>query len=138
MKTSMIPTAPSLLAATTSGDRTVDALFAYIGTGALASARLASEPLIAKAEDFLRIKEEDPVRACLAAYTLLRVGAIKQPQWLANLANLFTHLPDGDVAYAWHLLRTGDSEPARGVFPRLLRRRACRCIPKACGCYATA
>ena len=116
------PDAPPLLAAMATGDRTVDALFAYIGVGALASARQASEALLAKAEFFLQEKEEDPVRACLAAYTLMRVGAIKHPQWLANLANRFTHLPDGDVVYAWYLLRDGDSESARRYFHSALTK----------------
>jgi hypothetical protein len=116
------PDAPSLSAAVSSGDRMVDALFAYVGIGALASARAASPILIAKAETFLYEKNEDPVRACLAAYTLLSVGALPHPQWLANLANRFQFLPDGDIANAWYLLRTGVYDKARSYFQSALAK----------------
>lgn len=115
------PERPPLLAQCYSGG-TAGALFSFIRGGALDSARRASSTLIAQAETYLGEKEEDPVRACIAAYTLLKIGSPKRQDWVANLANWFPFLPDGAIVHGWNLLHAGKADEARDSFREALKR----------------
>lgn len=117
------PERPPLLAQCDSGDRTAAALFSFIRGGALDSARRASSTLIAQAETNLREKQEDnPVRACIGAYTLLKIGSPRCQDWVANLANWYPFLPDGAIVHGWNLLHAGKADEARGSFHEALKR----------------
>ena len=114
--------APLLVARSESGDRTADALFAYMRSGRLDSARQASPGLIAQAEGTLQQKVANPVYATLAAYTLLKLGSTEHPDWIANLAHWFKYLPDGAILYGWYLIRAGRAEEALAYFETALKR----------------
>lgn len=57
-------------------------------------------------EQTLRVKEESPVAAALAAALLLRAGALDQlHEWPRNLAKRYSWLPDGAALWAETLLQ---------------------------------
>jgi len=108
------PAAAPLLASIQTADKAVAALYAYARGGRLDTVRQ-------QAESLLGAKLDNPVNATLAAYTLKKIGA-ERPDWLANLANAFPHLPDGALLYGWHLIRDDQARQARGFFLTALAR----------------
>ncbi len=108
------PAVAPLVASVQTADKAVAALYAYARGGRLDTVRQ-------QAESLLGAKLDNPVNAALAAYTLKKIGA-ERPDWLANLANAFPHLPDGALLYGWHLIRDGQAQQARGFFLTALAR----------------
>ncbi len=116
------PATPSVLAVAECGDRAIDAFFAYVRRGALEPTRRAEAELTRRAIDSLQLKMSHPARACLAAYTLLRVGSAEHLDWTENLANWFGRIPDGAIVHGWRLIRKGRAEEAVAYFRKALRR----------------
>lgn len=98
----------SLLASTSPGDPQIDALFSYAVGGSLDAARALAGPASNRARGALREKFSDPVLATVAGYALLKADPTAHEDWVANLANYFTNLPDGAIIHGWHLIRSGD------------------------------
>ena len=114
--------APSMLARAPSGNKVADALFSYVRGGRLDVARQVAPTFAAQAEVFVEDKNRNPVQAILGAYTLQKVGGAEHPDWLANLANWFQHLPDGALLYGWYLIRAGRAPEATPFFRTALAR----------------
>lgn len=118
--------APPLLARSQSGGRTADFLFSYVRAGSLEAARQGVPQLLrVQAKEILAEKFDNPVAATVAAYTLFRVADQQHEEWqtwLENLANEFSHLPDGLIILGWHRIRSGQAERARQPFTEALAR----------------
>src|SRR5262249_55839150 len=102
--------------------RTADAFFAYMRRGALEAARRGDQQLTRLAVDSLEEKTKNPVRACLAAYTLLRVGSAERLGWTQNLSNWFGRVADGAVVHGWRRIREGRAAEAAAHFRKAMRR----------------
>ncbi len=84
-------------------EQTVESLLGYMDRGAMDKAERVSQVL---AEDLLRGKYFEPIKATLGDYYLLRTNQLaRRANWAENLARDITWLPDGAVIYAWHLLK---------------------------------
>ena len=101
-------TAESGLSAAVGGfDPAAEALLSFMNGGDFASARALEPRTLRAAETLLHDKVDNPVAATIAAYYLLKVGAIdKLHNWTFNLARLSPTIPDTHVIAAWHALRS--------------------------------
>jgi hypothetical protein len=94
------------------GNRRAEAILSFLSLGSLEEAKRLGESLVDQAETMLAQKVADPIAATVAGYYLLKASALDRlHDWTANLANMFTWLPDGPVIRAWHLLRLPEPDP---------------------------
>ena len=63
-----------------------------------------------QATQLLNEKYEDPVAAAVGAYGLLKFGNNDRRDWIKNLCNDFSWLPDGAAIEAEYLAREGKNE----------------------------
>jgi hypothetical protein len=104
--------------------KTADTLLRYSERGMLEQvAKMATS----QALELLYHKLYNPIAAVAGAYVFLRLGAVDEPgsrpsNWLENLKNGFTWLPDGLPIYGEHLARLGQHSQALATFLELPER----------------
>ena len=94
-------------------------MLSYLTLGAFADARAIGASISdAEIEEILQQKRRDPASAVVSVYYQMRAGTIVHTDWVRNLADWFTMIPDGAVQYGWCLLRqpSPDNMTARKYF----------------------
>ncbi len=110
------PSVPRLLVSVESDSPAANALFSYVRSGSFEAARLALPFVKRQAMEMLFEKENYPVSATIAAYTLYRLGDREQLDWISNLANWFKFMPDGAVIYGSYMIQEGKFDEAWKYF----------------------
>jgi V8-like Glu-specific endopeptidase len=77
---------------------------------------------LGQATQLLNDKYEDPVAATVGAYGLLKFGNNDRRDWIKNLCNDFSWLPDGAAIEAECLAREGKNEESLRTFLKLADR----------------
>lgn len=89
-------------------DRRVGAVIGYLGSGLLPTA----QKLVKTATDMFYDKMVNPLAAAAGAYVMVFAEQSREQevwhQWVQNLMNWFTWLPDGAILHAWLKLTYGN------------------------------
>lgn len=105
-----------------SNDQPSEAVLRYLESGSWQATRVVGEQLVLQAEKMLRGKLENPFRAAVGGYYLLRAKAFGNlHDWPNNFANWFSWLPDAAVIHAWQLLESGNQDALILARQRLLQ-----------------
>lgn len=100
-----------------------ETLLRYYEKGNLAQTAILTKNSAVLSEDLLQGKVNDPIAACVGAYTLLRLGDLERlHDWTANLYNWFEWLPDGAAIWAEQLARLARHDQALDVLLKLSTR----------------
>jgi hypothetical protein len=100
-----------------------ETLLRYYEKGNLAQTAILTKNSAVLSEDLLQGKVNDPIAACVGAYTLLRLGDLERlHDWTENLNNWFEWLPDGAAIWAEQLARLARHDQALDVLLKLSRR----------------
>ncbi|MGD2154408.1 MAG: DUF2188 domain-containing protein [Gemmatimonadales bacterium] len=88
-----------------SDDRASEAVLRYLGGGSWGAASVAGDELLRQAGKMLRGELENPMRAAVGGYYLLRRRAFERMgDWPGKFADRTDWLPDSAVIHAWQLL----------------------------------